>query len=290
MRGCALVLRIPRERCDPEVAAETSPEQRLSAEGLDVTVPHSARIWNYWLGGKDNFSIDRRVGEQLKETYPAIVDLARTDRQFLGRVVRYLAGEAGIRQFLDIGSGLPTVDNTHEVAQRVAPESRVAYVDSDPMVLIHAKALLTSSPEGACDYIEADFRTPDAVLAAAAATLDFTRPVAVMLLGMLGHFSDDDEVVPLIRRVMAATAPGSYLVIAHGSSTSSGLREAARRYRDSGADPYTLRSPGQLAGFFEGLELVPPGLVPVPQWRPDPASGQAREDAFSYCAVGRKLS
>jgi hypothetical protein len=276
------------------VAAETSPETsheaRLSAKGLDVTVPHSARIWNYWLGGKDNFSIDRTVGEQLKETYPAIVDLARTDRQFLGRAVRYLAGEAGVRQFLDIGSGLPAVDNTHEVAQQVAPDSRVVYVDNDPMVLIHAKALLTSSPEGACDYIEADFRDPDAILAPAAATLDFARPVAVMLLGMLGHFSDDDEVVPVVRRVMAATAPGSYLVIAHGSSTSEGLREAARRYRESGADSYTLRSPAQLARFFEGLDLVPPGLVPVPQWRPDPASAQDRQDAFSYCAIGRKPS
>lgn len=272
------------------MAAEISPEDRLSAKGLDVTVPHSARIWNYWLGGKDNFSIDRTVGERLKEAYPAIVDLARTDRQFLGRAVRYLAGEAGIRQFLDIGSGLPTVDNTHEVAQGVAAESRVVYVDSDPMVLIHAKALLKGSPEGACDYIEADFRAPDTILAAAAAILDFSKPVAVMLLGMLGHFSDDDEVTPLIRRVMAATVPGSYLVIAHGSSTSEGLQEAARRYRDSGADPYTLRSPGQLARFFEGLELVPPGLVPVPQWRPDPASGQAHQDVFSYCAIGRKLS
>jgi hypothetical protein len=248
----------------------------------------ATRIWNYWLGGKDHFAVDRTVGEQLREAYPAIVDLARTDRQFLGRAVRYLADEAGIRQFLDIGSGLPTVDNTHEVAQRVAPESRVVHVDSDPMVLIHAKALLTSSPEGATDYIESDFRDPDAILAAAAATLDFARPVAVMFLGMLGHFSNDEEVVPLIRRVMAATAPGSYLVIAHGSSTSEGLLEAARRYRDSGADPYTLRSPGQLARFFEGLELVPPGLVPVLQWRPDPACGspgQEQEEAFSYCAA-----
>lgn len=272
------------------VAAETSAEDRLKAKGLDVTVPHSARIWNYWLGGKDNFSIDRTVGEQLKQAYPAIADLARTDRQFLGRVVRYLAGEAGIRQFLDIGSGLPAADNTHEVAQRTAPASRVVYVDSDPMVLIHAKALLTSSPQGASDYIEADFRDPDTLLAAAAVTLDFRRPVAVMLLGMLGHFGDDDEVAPIIRGVMEATAPGSYLVIAHGSSTSAGLRDAARRYDESGADPYTLRSPDQLARFFEGLDLVPPGLVPVPRWRPETAGGHeaAEGDVLSFCAVGRK--
>lgn len=266
-----------------------SREGRLAAKGLDVSVPHSARIWNYWLGGKDNFLVDRAVGEQLKQAYPAIVDLARTDRQFLGRAVRYLVTEAGVTQFLDIGSGLPAADNTHEVAQRANPRSRVVYVDSDPMVLIHAKALLSSAPEGASDYVEADLRDPGTLLAAAAVTLDFTRPVAVMLLGMLGHFSDDDEVAPLIRDVMDATAPGSYLVIAHGSSTSPGLRDAARHYGDSGADPYTLRGPDQLARFFEGLELVPPGLVTVPRWRPGSAAGREPENgAFSYCAVVRK--
>src|ERR1700751_2833466 len=153
-----------RERCDHAVAAETSPEDRLSAKGLNVTVPHSARIWNYWLGGKDHFTVDRTVGEQLREAYPAIVDLARTDRQFLGRAVRYLVGEAGIRQFLDIGSGLPTVDNTHEVAQRVAPESRIVYVDNDPIVLTHARALLTTDPRGETAYISADIRDTDTIL------------------------------------------------------------------------------------------------------------------------------
>lgn len=267
-----------------------SREDRLSAKGLDVSVPHSARIWNYWLGGKDHFAVDRAAGERVKQACPAIVDLARTDRRFLGRAVRYLADDAGVTQFLDIGSGLPAADNTHEVAQRAAPRSRVVYVDSDPMVLIHAKALLTSSPEGVSDYVEADFRAPDTLVSAAAVTLDFTRPVAVMLLGMLGHFSDDDEVSRLIRSVMDATVPGSYLVIAHGSSTSEEMREAARQYGESGADPYTLRGPDQLARFFEGLELVPPGLVPVPDWRPDPAGGQGPETgAFSYCAVGRKV-
>jgi hypothetical protein len=269
------------------VGSERDFADRMKAKGLDVSVPHSARIWNYWLGGKDNFSVDRTVGAQLEEAYPAIVDLARTDRQFLRRAVGYLAGEAGIRQFLDIGSGLPAADNTHEVAQRAAPDSRVVYVDSDPMVLIHAKALLTSTPEGASDYVEADFRDPGTLLNAAAVTLDFSRPVAVLLLGMLGHFGDDDEVAPLIGEVMAATAPGSYLVIAHGSSTSEGLRDAARRYGESGADPYTLRSPDQLARFFGGLELVEPGLVPVPRWRPGPETG-AEPEVFSYCAVGRK--
>lgn len=270
------------------MASETGREERPPAEGLDVSAPHSARIWNYWLGGTDNFAADRAAGERLKRAYPELIDLARTDRQFLGRAVRYLAAEAGVTQFLDIGSGLPAAENTHEVAQRADPRSRVVYVDSDPMVLLHARALLTSSREGASDYVEADFRDPGTVVSAAAATLDFARPVAVMLLGMLGHFSDDDEVTALIRRVMAATVPGSYLVIAHGASTSERMREAARRYGDSGAEPYTVRDPGQLARFFEGLELVPPGLVPVPHWRPGPAGQEPEAGVLSYCAVGRK--
>ena len=269
------------------MAAEAGPEDGTAAPRLNAKVPHSARIWNFWLGGKDNFAVDRQLGEQLRQVYPAIADLARSDRQFLNRAVRYLAGEAGIRQFLDIGSGLPTVDNTHEVAQRVAPESRIVYVDNDPLVLLHARALLTSGPEGATDYIEADFRDPEALLAAAAATLDFTQPVAVMLLGVLGHFGDDDEVASLIERVMGALAPGSYLVIAHGSSTSEGLVEAARQYRAGGAETYHLRGPEQLAGFFAGLDLVPPGVVPVPQWRPDPGADPGPAQAYSHGAIGR---
>jgi O-methyltransferase involved in polyketide biosynthesis len=269
------------------MAAETEPEDRPAVRRLNALVPHSARVWNYWLGGKDNFAVDRELGERLRQVYPAIADLARSDRQFLNRAVRYLAGEAGIRQFLDIGSGLPTVDNTHEVAQRVAPESRIVYVDNDPLVLLHARVLLTSGPEGATDYIEADFGDPHAVLAGAARTLDFTQPVAVMILGVLGHFGDDDEVASLIGRVMASTAPGSYLIIAHGSSTSEGLVEAAQRYREGGAETYHLRGPEQLARFFAGLDLVPPGLVPVPQWRPDPGADVGPTQAYSYCAIGR---
>jgi O-methyltransferase involved in polyketide biosynthesis len=255
---------------------------------IDTTVPHSARIWNFWLGGKDNFEIDRRVGMQLQEAYPAIVDLARSDRLFLRRAVRYLAGEAGVRQFLDVGTGLPTLDNTHVVAQQVAPESRIVYVDNDPLVLAHARALLTSAPEGATDYLDADFREPEQIVSAAASTLDFAAPVAVLLLGILGHFPDDSEVAGLIGRLMAATVPGSYLAIAHGSSASSGLVEAARQYASSGAASYTLRSPEQLEQFFGGLELVPPGVSPTPRWRPDVGPVPKAEDVHSYCAVGRK--
>src|SRR5947209_16685710 len=149
--------------------------------GIDTAVPHSARIWNYWLGGKDNYAVDREAGDQFSAIYPGIVDIARADRAFLGRVVRYLAGEAGVRQFLDVGTGLPTADNTHQVAQRVAPESRIVYVDNDPLVLAHARALLTSSPEGATAYVDADLRDSDRIMSEAAGTLDFTQPIALML-------------------------------------------------------------------------------------------------------------
>jgi len=255
---------------------------------VDSTVPHSARIWNYWLGGSENFAIDREVGDQLREVYPAIVDLARSDRQFLARAVTWLAREAGIRQFLDIGSGLPAADNTHQVAQRAAPDCRVVYVDNDPLVLAQAQALLAGATEGPVRYVDGDFRTPDAVLAAAAGTLNLCQPVAVLLLGVLGHFGNDDEVAFIIKRLMTAATPGSYLVIAHGSSTSPGLVDAAEQYAASGAELYHLRSPAQLERLFAGLELVPPGVVPVPQWHPDGGSGADAAEVFSYCAVGRK--
>src|SRR5882724_10813124 len=164
-----------------------------SSPEIDTTVSHSARIWDYWLGGKDNYPIDREVGDRIADMLPDIVTHARADRMFLGRAVRYLAGEAGIRQFLDIGTGLPTVDNTHEVAQRVAPESRIVYVDNDPLVLSYARALLTSTPEGTTRYIDADLHDPDKILAGAAGTLDFSQPVAVIMLGILGHIPDSDD-------------------------------------------------------------------------------------------------
>jgi hypothetical protein len=285
---------MPTEPAQGPAAPWQRPSQAAARQGsppapkIDTTVPHSARIWNYWLGGKDNFAVDREVGDKLRLTYPAIVDLARSDRQFLSRAVSYLAGEAGVHQFLDIGTGLPTADNTHEVAQRVRPASRIVYVDNDPLVLAHARALLTSSREGATDYLHADFRDPGTILSQAARTLDFSQPVAVMLLGVLGHFSDDDQVAGIIGQLMAGLTAGSHLVIAHGSSTSEGLLAAQRQYNSSGAESYHLRSPQQLARFFEGLELVPPGLVPVPQWRPGPGSLPDAPEAYSYCAIGRK--
>src|SRR5580692_5337392 len=182
---------------------------------IDANVPHIARVYDYWLGGKDNFAADRELGEQTLEAYPSLVFSVRANRAFLARTVRFLAGEAGIRQFLDIGTGIPTANNTHEVAQRIAPDSRIVYVDNDPIVLSHARALLKSSPQGACAYLDADLRDPDAILAAAAETLDFGQPVAVMLIAVMHFIGDDDEAAAIVRSLTAACAPGSFVVISH---------------------------------------------------------------------------
>jgi O-methyltransferase involved in polyketide biosynthesis len=258
--------------------------------GIDTTVPHSARIWNYWLGGKDNYPADQQAGEQTIAVLPEIVDIARASRQFLVRVVRYLAGPAGIRQFLDVGAGLPTVGNTHEVAQRVAPESRVVYVDNDPLVLVHARALLTSSPEGATDYLEADARDVDAILQRAAATLDLTKPAAITMLGILPFIGDDDEAGSIVTRLLAALPAGSYLAITHSTSEVSGERviEAVRQWNAVAPTPYTLRNPEQIAAFFAGLELIEPGIVSCPEWRPDPQEAGRGRRMDEFCALGRK--
>jgi len=255
---------------------------------IDTTVPHSARIWNYWLGGKDHYPVDREAGEAFRQVYPGIVDVARAVRYFLARAVRQLAGEDGIRQFLDVGTGLPTVDNTHEVAQRVAPECRIVYVDNDPLVLVHARALLTSRPEGACGYIDADVRDPGAILEAAAATLDFSQPVALMMLGILGHVSDYDQARSIVRQLTEALPPGSYLTLSDGASTSKAREEAHQQYTQTGAVPYQLRSPEQIAGFFDGLELLEPGVVPVSQWRPDPGLPETPRHVDTYGGMARK--
>ncbi len=262
-----------------------------SALAIDTTVPHSARIWNYWLGGKDNFAVDRAAGDQFLQVFPDIAVIARATRAFQTRAVRYLAGEGQVRQFLDIGTGLPVFDSTHEAAQRVAPESRIVYVDNDPVVLLHAHALLVGTAEGSTDYIDADLRDPEQIVRAAAKTLDFTQPIAVLLLGVLGHITDDGQAQSIVRRLLEAVPPGSYLVLSDGTDVIHGpAGEAAQQdYNDSGAVPYCLRSPEQIARFFDGLELVEPGLVSCPRWRPDlsPFGGEPPEvDAF--CAVGRK--
>jgi hypothetical protein len=269
---------------------ESSPPsgQGTAPPEIDTSVPHSARIWNYWLGGKDNYPVDRAAGDQFRAVFPGIADVARGGRGFLTRAVRYLAGEAGVRQFLDIGTGLPTADNTHEVAQRVAPESRIVYVDNDPVVLTHARALLTSSPEGATHYVDADLHDPDRILEAAARYLDLTRPVALMLLGIMGHITDDGQARSILGRLLAALPPGSYLVLYDGTDTNPAGVAAQEDYNRSGALPYRLRSPEQLAGFFEGLELVEPGVVSCTRWRPDPGDGGLPAEVDAYGGVGRK--
>jgi O-methyltransferase involved in polyketide biosynthesis len=258
---------------------------------LETNVPQSARIWNYWLGGTDNFPVDRAAGDAYLQVFPGVVDVARASRGFLTRAVRYLAGEAGMRQFLDIGAGLPTADNTHEVAQRVAPECRIVYVDNDPLVLLHGRALLTGTPEGEARYVEADLREPDTVLRAAAEALDLTRPTALMVMGVMGHVADGDEARSIVRRLLEALPSGSYLALNDGTNviTTEGA-EAQESYNESGAIPYVLRSPEEIAAFFDGLELVEPGVVSCPRWRPDPAAAAggppAEVDAFG--GVGRK--
>jgi len=263
-----------------------------SGPAFDTTVSHSARIWNYWLGGKDNFAVDRVAGDRVAAMLPSIVAQARADRAFLGRAIRYLAGAEGIRQFLDIGTGLPTANNTHEVAQRVAPDSRIVYVDNDPLVLVHARALLTSTLEGACDYVEGDLRDPDKILAEAARTLDFTKPVGLMLLGILHHIPDADEAYAVVRQLVAALAPGSYVAINHSTSAVHGpaMEDAVRHWNKVGTPSMTLRTPEQISRFFDGLELLPPGVVSCSRWRPDPSDSSGEPDEVDeFCGVARKL-
>jgi hypothetical protein len=252
-------------------------------------IPNSARVWNYWMGGTDNYAVDRKAGDAWADVYPGIRAVAVQTRQFLIRAVRYLAAEAGIRQFLDVGTGLPTMQNIHEVAQSIAPDSKVVYVDNDPVVLTHARSLLTNTtPEGVTSYLDADLHEPDLVIADARNILNFNRPVAVTLMGLLGHVADLDEARAIVARLMADTTSGSYLVLADGTDSGAAHRKAADQYAETGAVPYRLRTVEQLRGYLDGLELVEPGLVPVTQWRPDPVEVGAIQPIAQYGAVARK--
>ncbi|GAA0488613.1 hypothetical protein Ade02nite_72540 [Paractinoplanes deccanensis] len=257
----------------------------MTKPNVDTTKPSSARVWNYLLGGRDNFEIDRMVGDQIRSSFPAIVEVAREQRKFLVRAVTYLARDEGVVQFLDIGTGLPTANNTHEVAQRAAPTSRVVYVDNDPLVLAHARALLTSSPGGATDYIDSDVEDPGKILREAHRTLDFDRPIALTMLGILGNVADYAEAKSIVERLLAAVPSGSYLVVSDGTNTSAAIVEGQRVANRSG-HPYNLRSPEEIAGYFDGLDMVEPGLVSIPLWRPEPGAAPSPLDGF--CGVGRK--
>jgi ubiquinone/menaquinone biosynthesis C-methylase UbiE len=250
----------------------TTPEPADHPE-IDTSVPHSARIWNYWLGGTDNYPVDKAAGDAYTAVFPGIVTIARGSRAFLRRTITYLVAEAGIRQFLDVGTGLPTAQNTHEVAQRLAPDARIVHVDNDPMVLAHARTLLTSTREGATAYLHADATDPDRILAGAAATLDLDRPVALILSNLLGHIADHDQARSIVTRLMGALPPGSHLCVNDGSlGVDPVFEQAQEAYNSSGAVPYVLRSVDEITRFFDGLELVEPGVVPVTQWRPDSGS------------------
>ena len=217
--------------------------------GIDTSVPHSARIWNYWLGGKDNYAVDREAGDAYAKLFPAIKQTALAQRAFLARSIVHLAREAGVRQFLDVGTGLPTADNTHQVAQQVAPEARIVYVDNDPLVLAHARALLSSTPEGATAYIDADLRDIDKIMKEAARTLDFSKPIVLVLHGILGHVDDTNEARRIVHSLMDALPPGSYLNLADGTvgtedEAEVAFEQAQQDYNETGAVPYVLRSPG----------------------------------------------
>jgi O-methyltransferase involved in polyketide biosynthesis len=258
--------------------------------GFDPTVAHPARVYDYWLGGKDNFEADRIAGEQTIAAYPGIRASARANRAFLARSVRYLVAERGIRQFLDIGTGLPTASNTHEVAQSVAPESRIVYVDNDPLVLSHARALLTSSPEGVTAYLDADLRDTGYILEQAADTLDLSQPVAIMLLAILHYIPDLGEAQRTVAALVSAVAPGSYLAISHAASDISAeeMAEMEKILNEHLADGrHVGRTREVVARFFDGLDLVDPGVVKVTEWHPS-SELEARGPTTLWGGVARK--
>ncbi|TYK43134.1 SAM-dependent methyltransferase [Actinomadura decatromicini] len=252
-------------------------------------IPSPARTWNYWLGGKDNYEVDREVGDATAALNPELIRQARQGRRFLNRAVRYLATEEKIRNFLDIGAGLPTESNTHQVAQLVAPDSRVVYVDNDPMVLAHARALMRgTTPEGVTGYLDADFHNPAQILAEAANVLNFSRPIAVMFMGVLGFSPDYEATRRVVAETMAGVPSGSFLVVWDCTDTSEEARRSTEKYAESGALPYNLRSVEQIGRLFDGLEMVEPGLVSISRWRPDLVGELEPEHVHGYGAVARK--
>jgi len=265
------------------------PESRDGPVMFDTSVAHVARVYDYWLGGKDNFAADRAAGDQAIEAFPNIPMSARANRAYQARVVRFLAGEVGIRQFLDIGTGIPTANHTHQVAQSVAPECRVVYVDNDPIVLSHARALLASHPAGATDYIDSDLRDPQKILDGAVRLLDFSRPVAVMLMAILQHIGDEHDPYAIVATLMDAVPPGSYLALSHPASDidAEAVAKMAIVLNQMIAEKVTFRDRGGVSVFFAGLDLVEPGLVQASKWRPA-SEIEAASPAALWAGVARK--
>jgi S-adenosyl methyltransferase len=256
---------------------------------IDISVAHIARIYDYWLGGKDNFAVDREVGEKVLAIHPETVLSVQANRKFLARAVRQMAAKEGIRQFLDVGTGLPSANNTHEVAQAVVPQARVVYVDNDPIVLTHARALLTSSPEGATGYLDADLKDTDEILAGAAELLDLSQPVGVMLVAVLHMLSDAEHPQAIVDRLMAAVPAGSFLAISHLASDieQETMAEMGRRLNESMTQQFTMRTRAQVTRFFDGLTLLDPGVVLTHQWRPGSAA-EAQTPGVLWAGVARK--
>ncbi|MGW1737422.1 SAM-dependent methyltransferase [Nocardia sp. NPDC001965] len=269
------------------MSEEPAPEEHRPAIRTDI--PHSARIWNYWMGGKDNYEVDRIAGEAGIAIDPEITTMAVESRRFLIRAVRFLAAEKGIRQFLDIGTGLPTMQNTHQVAQAVAPESKIVYVDNDPLVLTHARALLADTTDaGVTVYLDCDYHRPELIVGDARHVLDFTRPVAVMFMGVLGHVHSAEEMRRIVHTVLEATPSGSYLTLWDGTDDSPAYVTLCRNYTDTGGTPYIPRPWSEIRTVFDGLEPVEPGVVPIDRWRPDADDSDTRPPISAYGGVARK--
>lgn len=284
--------------------------RHLDAPMIDPSVPNSARIWNYWLGGKDNFEVDRAAGETWIKIDPSIVEIARASRAFLNRAVAYLAGSAGVRQFLEMGTGLPMTNNTHEVAQAIEPSCRVVYVDNDPIVLAHARALLVGTPEGATEVADADIADTDLIIERAGALLDFDQPVGLLFIGVLGHVPDLDTARGIVIRLLGHLPAGSYLALSDhtlpvDSEARERMQQAEDEYAGTGAAPYRSRASGDIASLFAGLDLVDPGFVRVPLWRPGSLPGEdllpaitppvapsenSDDNVFTFGGVARKPS
>ncbi|MBO3750536.1 SAM-dependent methyltransferase [Streptosporangiaceae bacterium NEAU-GS5] len=255
---------------------------------IDTTVAHPARVYDYWLGGRTNFAADREAAQMAVAAHPDIIPAVRANRAFLGRTVTYLAAQAGVRQFLDVGTGIPTENNTHEVAQRIAPQSRIVYADNDPIVLAHARTLLKSDPDGATSYVFGDLREPDKILGEAEAILDLSRPVAFMLVAIL-QYVPGEEPYDIVERLMARAAPGSHLVISHPASdiNADEVAESMKRYNERAVSLATPRTHAEVSRFFDDLDLLEPGVVSLPRWRPDSDTADV-QDLPMWCGVGRK--